>query len=99
MEGGPRNALAVVTAIDCIGVPWVRERGDEVDAPMLGSWVRRGAVGDLERIATGFGIEFPGDEYSNDDLLWLCICRFPGPISDEQVRREAAEILSELMEP
>lgn len=47
---------------------------------------------DLQRIADGFG-----DEYNNDELLRLGIgYGIPGPLSDEQVRREAAERLSEL---
>lgn len=43
----------------------------------------------LEQIRDGFS-----DEYSNDELLSLGIgYGIPGPLSDEQVRREAEEIL------
>lgn len=65
----------------------------------LSAEVQKDEVRDLERIAEGFGISFPGDEYSNDELLRLGIgVSIAGPLPDEQVRNEAAEILQELTE-
>jgi hypothetical protein len=51
-------------------------------------------VTDLERIRDGFGICFDADEYSNDELLSLGIgYGISGPLTDEQIRREAGELL------
>jgi len=67
------------------------------DTKRLDAEVAEDEARDLERITEGFGLTFDGDEYSNDELLRLGIgYGIPGPLSDEQVRREAAEILSEL---
>lgn len=49
-------------------------------------------VADLSRVADGHG-----DEFSNDELLRLGIgYGVAGPLSDEQMRREALEALAEL---
>ncbi|HET7455378.1 MAG TPA: hypothetical protein VFJ76_07655 [Solirubrobacterales bacterium] len=67
------------------------------DIKQLDAEVQQDEIADLKRIAEGFGLTFDGDEYSNDELLRLGIgIGIPGALSDEQVRREAAEILSEL---
>lgn len=55
-------------------------------------------VAGLERIASGDPVAL-SDEYgfNNDELLEMGIgYGIPGPLSDEQVQREAAEILEEL---
>lgn len=54
-------------------------------------------ITDLERIRDGFGLSFDAEEYNNDELLRLGIgYGIPGPLSDEQIRREATEILADL---
>jgi hypothetical protein len=49
----------------------------------------------LRAIAEG---EIPGECFSNDEILSLGLAEFPGPVSNEWLRREAAERLGEVLE-
>lgn len=47
----------------------------------------------LRRVREGFG-----DEYSNDELLYMGLAQFAGPVSNEQLADEADAELCALLE-
>lgn len=91
------NAVRRALAEGHIGDREATRLPESGSAAELQALIYRDKLADLQRIANDDGVGI--DEYSNDELLRLGIgYSVPGRLSDEQVRREAAEILSELEE-